>query len=438
MMLLVFYLLQCLFIPSQAQPLRILMIGNSYTYSNAMDSTLQVLLQAQVDIYVQKGTSLYGHWQNRTTRGLTTILAQDWDWIVIQEAARSPIQYNALDYQRFVLDILREIVVSSRASHYLLFQTWGRLEGWRGLSFANMTQQVYDSYQEMAEYAQQATRASVQVAPVGQAFVHYNNTAVLLDADGHHPSPDGSYLAAYTLAASILGTTEGIREYVPPNVQQAPELRQVAVEILQQEVLVPGGPAPNPIPNPIPVDTAAPIPVPIATAAPIPIPVPAAPLTDDDSTTAFPTASIATNAPMRPGSPTRSPSVVPSDDVSTLSPTMVPTLSPTLSPTESPTLSPTIMDSSPVPSIPTTSDSSIPVPSGSTTSPSDSSPTPSSVATITSPLPSQVVPSSNGSTGVPTIQPVKFNDTRNNPIVIDIQETSSGNWMWSYAWMWWM
>ena len=183
--------------------MRILFIGNSFTYVNDLPSMVAEILGAQVGRNLCGGAYLYQHVDPADELYAIThklLTEEKWDYVVLQDQSRGPITHPA-DFSR-VVSILSSMIRQSGGKP-VLYETWAYEEGSEtlastGLSFAEMQQKLTDGYRLAAE----ANRALI--APVGQVFAAARATTQLYDAGDHyHPSPAGSRLAAETIAAVI-------------------------------------------------------------------------------------------------------------------------------------------------------------------------------------------------------------------------------------------
>ena len=192
--------------------MKILFIGNSYTYYNDMPSLFSRLCgcngkAAQVFSVTKGGRKLHENLDptDETTIQLEAVLRENaLDICVLQEHSVLPIT----DYDRFSASIaaLKEKVGAGR---YSLYQTWGRKAGSsflteQGLSTRTMAAKLQEAYAKVAD------RVGADRAPVGLCFlaVSENHPDIdLYDPDLTHPSYGGSCLSAMTHYRTIFGET---------------------------------------------------------------------------------------------------------------------------------------------------------------------------------------------------------------------------------------
>lgn len=181
--------------------MKILFIGNSYTYYNDMPTLFSRLCgcngkQAQVFSVTKGGRRLHENLEpaDETTRQLEAVVAQNkMDVCVLQEHSTLPL----LDFQRFSANVTG-LMKKLGSARYVLYQTWGRKTGSafleeQKLSTRTMALRLQDAYARVAE------AAGADCAPVGLCFlqVSENHPEIeLYDPDLTHPSYEGSCLAA--------------------------------------------------------------------------------------------------------------------------------------------------------------------------------------------------------------------------------------------------
>jgi len=226
-----------------AQPVRILFIGNSYTFFNDLPQTLAKLAaSATPPLKIETGRALVGgatlqrHW--REGRALEAIRQGDWDYVVLQE--QSLLGNGLSDAElvvagpAFFLEFARlfNAEIRKTRARTVFYMTWAR-EG-------NPEFQA-----RLAEAYREASREmSALLAPVGLAL----QNARILDpslkfyhADRSHPTSIGTYLAACVFYAVLTGQSpvglpsadvgEGTANESPlPQIQ----LPQSQVEFLQR------------------------------------------------------------------------------------------------------------------------------------------------------------------------------------------------------------
>ena len=184
-------------------PLRVLFIGNSYTYFNDLPSVIadlardareaRPILAEQVTI---GGATLESHEHGEAMRRIKAGSSRGpWDVVVLQEQSTRPLgdtvkMYSAV--RALAAEIRR---VGARPALYL---TWARLASPRAQDTLSRA------------YRRIATEVGALVVPVGEAWATIRRTdevagRSLFIGDGSHPSPAGTYLAASTFYATLYG-----------------------------------------------------------------------------------------------------------------------------------------------------------------------------------------------------------------------------------------
>ncbi|MBZ5535203.1 MAG: SGNH/GDSL hydrolase family protein [Acidobacteriia bacterium] len=193
----------------QRKPLRVLFVGNSYTYYNNLPEMLEQLsLSAGTDSRIQArmivagGAMLEQLWQRGAA--LWAIQHGGWDYVVLQEQSslgpspmvdglptiRSPDDFYK--YARLFDEAIRQAGAKT-----VFYSTWARrnapVQNQQALDFA---------------YMRIARELHARVAPVGLAWQDLRTKGSGVDPywqDGSHPSPAGTYLAACVFYATFTG-----------------------------------------------------------------------------------------------------------------------------------------------------------------------------------------------------------------------------------------
>ncbi len=185
---------------------RVLFIGNSYTYYNDMPLMMADIAQAngvevEVTVIAKGGYFLSQHAGSAAVQD--AIGSENFDIIVLQEQSIAPAEPN-----RFETDTMPAIrrfssLTAESPARVILFQTWGHRDG-NPIS----GHRSYESMQGdlILAYATMATEIDGDVAPVGSMWWRARTTLpdVTLHApDGSHPTAEGSYLAAAVIAGVV-------------------------------------------------------------------------------------------------------------------------------------------------------------------------------------------------------------------------------------------
>jgi hypothetical protein len=217
--------------------LRILMIGNSYTFFNDMPQMLGALLseagrQSEVAMSALGGWTLENHVESQATRSL--IALKSWDYVVLQEQSVIPSMPD--EREQRMLPAARALAAEIRraGAQPVLFMTWGRRDGLPEKGhpdFEAMQAQLVTGYRDAAD------AIDARVAPVGLAWQWAlasqpgDISLTLWDDDGSHPAPAGSYLAACVFVALFCETSpEGLAYDAGLPAPTARFLRRVAAD----------------------------------------------------------------------------------------------------------------------------------------------------------------------------------------------------------------
>ncbi|MDP6741995.1 MAG: hypothetical protein QF544_02900 [Candidatus Thalassarchaeaceae archaeon] len=215
--------------------MEVLILGNSYTQGNNLDSLTESLLQndvanANADRLAAGGLNLDDHANRAQTAGHqwnTTLNSGNWDWVVLQDQSQIPSFPTSGSYwqnSKAGAAVLNEII-KDNGGETVFLMTWGRRNGdqdnlWRNPDYLTMQANLESGYRLYAENITTPTRP-VWIAPAGLAFKHiYDDIAAsgvtpensgtlfhdLYTSDGSHPSLSGSYLSSCVIYATITGS----------------------------------------------------------------------------------------------------------------------------------------------------------------------------------------------------------------------------------------
>jgi hypothetical protein len=180
---------------AERRSLDVLFIGNSFTSRNQLPQLVAALVAPShalrsATIYAG-GASLRRHWNAGLAQ--RTLASQRWDHVVLQEQSTLPLKSP----QRFHENVrLFAPAIAKHAATPLLYLTWSRAS-------------APDAQRELTAALETIAREiGAGVVPVGIAWhaLRTNHPQIpLYDADGSHPTPTGSYLAACVFAGSLFG-----------------------------------------------------------------------------------------------------------------------------------------------------------------------------------------------------------------------------------------
>jgi len=210
--------------------IRILFVGNSYTYANSLTTTLMGMASRahdsasssctiEADSIAKPSYTLEQHWNSGAVQ--SKLASNTYDYVVLQEhAARPLLQPERLEeYAMKFNDLIR-----AHHAKPILFETW-----------ANENQQGKQP-QIYKEYVSLARKMGAQLSPCGESWkgtFASDSVAKLYIADGRHASFSGGYACAasfYTLLFRQKPLQPSAEEanILASDKTSAPELHQAA------------------------------------------------------------------------------------------------------------------------------------------------------------------------------------------------------------------
>ena len=202
---------------AQSDTLRVLFLGNSYTYDNDLPVLLRDLSASgdrpvETDQYAPGGYTLMQH--STDPAGLAKVALGSWDYVVLQEQSQIPTIEYWRDSSMYPAARGLDSAITSLGQRTCFFMTWGRRYGgiqtWNGHSspdfvdFFHMQESLRTAYTRIAE------ELPAELAPVGMGWARartLNPDVDLWQADNSHPTVRGSYLAACVFFATLFDTT---------------------------------------------------------------------------------------------------------------------------------------------------------------------------------------------------------------------------------------
>ena len=186
----------------RAEPaLRVLFIGNSYTYVNDLPGRLVALAAASglasivVDSVVRGGARLEAHLS--ATGAVEKIRGGGFTHVVLQGQSEEPL-FDPRAFESAAATLAAE--ANKASAKVIFYETWARRAGdadyqkpWSGGTPAAMQARL------TAEYARVAAAAGAIVAPAGRAWersLSESPSRDLFQPDGSHPSVLGTHLVA--------------------------------------------------------------------------------------------------------------------------------------------------------------------------------------------------------------------------------------------------
>ena len=175
------------------RPQRILFVGNSLTFANDLPAMVRRIgdiagTKIRTETVALPNFSLEDHLANRQSRN--KLQRGEWDIAVLQQGPSS------LDESRrqFIHDVteIRRLVPEGRDLAVLMV--------WPDRTRFRFFDRVIESYRLAAE------AAGGTVIPAGESIREgVEKNLPLLDADGYHPTPAGTFLAALVVYRTLIG-----------------------------------------------------------------------------------------------------------------------------------------------------------------------------------------------------------------------------------------
>ncbi len=191
----VVFLLLCLVFGSGAllagpksDSLRVLFIGNSYTYGNDLPELLAQLMTAKgvkfgYESVTTGGATLQKHWEEGKAQA--AIHRKAWDFVVLQEQSARPFAQREAFFQ---YARLLDAEIRKTGAKPLFYATWA------AKAKPDEQPKLTEAYQTIGK------ELGSLVAPVGEAWkLALSDSLTLHGSDGRHPNLAGSYLAGCVL-----------------------------------------------------------------------------------------------------------------------------------------------------------------------------------------------------------------------------------------------
>ncbi|WP_057938605.1 DUF4886 domain-containing protein [Algoriphagus resistens] len=185
----------------QSDSLRVLFIGNSYTYYWNLPQVVSKMAESRGEVVLSKkstlgGSSLKQHWNSyRGLKSRKMVEDSSWDIVILQNHSRSTLDSLAdfMNYGTKWIDWINKMNAAP-----ILYMTWAR-------EFNPMMQDaIANGYDSLAG------QSGAKLSPVGLVWKQARTLRPdldLFDSDGSHPSPIGTYLTACVLYRTITGNS---------------------------------------------------------------------------------------------------------------------------------------------------------------------------------------------------------------------------------------
>jgi lysophospholipase L1-like esterase len=219
---------------------RVLFVGNSYTRFHAMPLMVRAALRSlahrpevAVESVARPGWTLSRH----LDRGLAVRRIEQgrYTHVVLQGHSLSAVrEAGELRQAARALDALSR----ARGARTVLYETWARRADAPEYQREGLPRTPEQMHAQIADtYGALSRELGAPIAPAGRAFLLAREALPEVELyrwDGSHPSEEGSYLAACTLAGVLSGEDpRGVR-YQPPGISRrlAARLREVAAQAI--------------------------------------------------------------------------------------------------------------------------------------------------------------------------------------------------------------
>jgi len=187
---------------------RVLFIGNSYTHYNDMPEMVEKItskngVKIETAMIAPGGAYLHEHVDNPEV--ITAIQTGGYDMVVFQEQSVAPSVPSFFAENTVPAARRLDTIADAAGVEVIWYQTWGRQNGFPDVGYAEYTP-MQDAL--IASYAELANTNGGRIARVGEKWQRAGSSLLpfsLYTADGSHPSPQGSYIAALDEAPSVSG-----------------------------------------------------------------------------------------------------------------------------------------------------------------------------------------------------------------------------------------
>ncbi len=214
-----------------AEPIKVLFLGNSYTSVNNLPSLVSQLAcplgyKIEYDSYTPGGYWFADHKDNTTT--LAKINSDNRDFVVLQNQSQAPgwrpaeVTSRSLPNAVALVDLVH---ANDPSSEIIYYQTWGRQNGDQGNNCTIYPLVcTYEGHTAALEEGYGIYQASTGglIAPVGTVWLNISQDSAvnrpfdsesLWSGDGSHPSIYGSYLAAAVILRQVISAPVSASDY---------------------------------------------------------------------------------------------------------------------------------------------------------------------------------------------------------------------------------
>jgi hypothetical protein len=198
-------------------PMRILFLGNSFTYYNGgLDTHVSLLAQsAKTPIRLEADRVTKGGATLKILQGIpevhTAIRSGRYDWVILQEDIPELVEHNVAPFVEQVRRFHDEI--KPTGARTALFMAWP----YQRLNWVSL-EQIEEAHRTVGR------EHGIPVAPVGSAFhqsLLTQPSLAMLGGDREHETIHGTYLAACVILATVTGINPVGSTYHPAGISSA-------------------------------------------------------------------------------------------------------------------------------------------------------------------------------------------------------------------------
>ncbi len=222
--------------------LKVLFVGNSYTYANDLPDLIERLSHSvgksiESTKFLSGGAQFATHWNNNTLK--ERIMEGGFDFMVIQgQSQEVAFPYN--QFMNAVYPYAKKLDSLFKSHNHngqvVFFMTWGYRYGDQSncpnyppfCNYWTMSEELCNNYTLMA------TDFNSSVAEVGKAWQYSmkkDSTFVLHSPDNSHPHINGSYLAACVIYSKLFNDSINSSFHSTLSVPDAERLQQISNRI---------------------------------------------------------------------------------------------------------------------------------------------------------------------------------------------------------------
>ncbi len=222
-------------LPSPSAPLKVLFIGNSLTFVNSVPQMIQTLASDAGEARAFEWSAISPNWQVKSGVNLTyhlsnttdpspgataRIQAGGWDFVVLQELSSEPV-CNQTAFNSAVSSFNTTIKNTNASIRTVLHLNWVRTDTTATFPCVQYNSGPMNLLEQNTRSAADALPTNAKIVPAGRAFDTAKTqfpSIPLLQSDGLHATPEGSYLAAATYYSLFYGhTPSGLTNNVVAN-----------------------------------------------------------------------------------------------------------------------------------------------------------------------------------------------------------------------------